>query len=150
MNKLTNAVAKITQTVFSKFIDRGGILRDGEHILTAEQMASTTGGLPPLLWMTKSFIVDDYKLSFAKTLAFTADPEAYTGYSLELIEAEGSASPTLLGLSSFLRYEVVPDHLMEIDFSSLFRHFKEWCQENVSDFDAQEPDDGEFTPPELG
>lgn len=127
MNKIIHHLSDLTLHVFREFQNRQGVVRDGATILQPEQIGSTTGGLPAILWMTKEFF-DEYGLHGFPDLSFKADSQSQTGYIVEDIKIKSSASQGLLMLSDFLRKEVVPETVSELDLADLFANFREWAK----------------------
>jgi hypothetical protein len=130
MRHITPSLSKLSNAIFRDFVERGGVLRDGTKEIHPDLLSSQSGGLPALLWMTKEF-VDDYELGFP-ILEFLPDGQAYTGFALVEPRDVGSSASLLLKVSDFLRNEVVPVGVVDLDLGALFSNFKEWCEWNVS------------------
>jgi hypothetical protein len=147
MNKLTNAISAVVRQVFTDFSERGGIVENGEEMLTPDQIASEQGLLPLLIYLAKTYVADDLDLTFASVMDFVADPASYTGYRLARLETEGSASPTLLSMSTYLREVVVPEAVVGLDVSDSIAEFRAYCEANP--FEQLEPPGEQDQAPDL-
>lgn len=130
MDNLLNAANKVAMQVFSEYVERGGVIRDGARILSIDEAASTKGALTPLLWMMHEFITE-YEIE-CPTMVYSADPESMVGMAITGMEVSRSASPVLFMLSDFLRSEIVPETVKDFDVSLLFSNFKEWAAQQES------------------
>lgn len=129
MDKLLKAAVSVAEQVFKEFVNRGGVIRDGDRRLSAVQAASAQGALPPILWMLHEFIVE-YEIDFPQP-RYAVDPDALLGVSVVALEVSKSASPSVFMLADFLRNELVPQATNDVDLSVLFANFKGWAGENV-------------------
>lgn len=123
------AMESVGEQVFRDFAARGGIVRDDEVALGVEKVGSFKGGLTPLLWMARQFTLD-YQLDFPD-VAYFRDPAALTGVRAVCLTVEHSGASAVFSFADFLRNEIVPAHVQDLDLSLLLRSFKEWSLENV-------------------
>lgn len=136
MDKLMKAAASIAAQFFRDFDLRGGVVWDGEKKLSVEQACSYEGALTPILWMLREF-VEDYEIAFP-ALHYSPDQASITGLKLVGIEASRSASPAIFMLADFLRNELAPEEISDLDLSVLFTNFRTWAAENVLNQDGGE------------
>lgn len=129
MQNLLAAMESVGEQVFRDYAARGGIVRDDEVALGVEKVGSFNGGLTPLLWMARQFTLD-YQLDFPD-VAYFRDPAALTGVRAVCLTVEHSGASAVFSFADFLRNEIVPAHVQDLDLSLLLRSFKEWSLENV-------------------
>ena len=129
MDKILKAAASVAEQVFTEYAQRGGVIRDGDRVLSVSETASVKGVLVALLWMLREFI-DDYEIDFPVPV-YVADPDTLLGVSVESLDVSRSASPSIFMLSDFLRNEIVPQDVSNLDLSLLLANFREWAVQNV-------------------
>jgi len=138
MNPLLKGLASIAQRTASDFIERGGRIIVGDEELTPEDVASTLGGLGPLLWMTVEF-ANDYGLKFPFA-TYEEATNALAGYRVrEVVLGDLSASMALYTFSDFMRKELMSEQavVIELDLTTLFANFNEWCRTHLSTHPAK-------------
>ena len=146
MDKVLNAAQKVAAQVFSEFSQRGGVIRAGARVLSSEQAASPVGALPPLLYMLREF-VEDYEMEFPVPV-FRAQAQALTGVEVTALKTAGSASPAIFMLADFLRNELVPAEVHDLDLAQLLENFYGWAHDQVPGYQQPAPHAPQQTEPE--
>lgn len=136
MDKLMQAMELVAAQAMADFCRRGGVIRDGDRQITVEEAASFRGALTPIVWMLGEF-AGDYGLDFPG-LTFAGDKEAMVGVVVVELGVSRSASPTVFTLADFIRNELTPESILDLDLSILFANFKDWAAQNVPGYDGPE------------
>ncbi|CAE6794693.1 hypothetical protein R70006_05016 [Paraburkholderia domus] len=128
MEKLTQQLSRLAERVATDFEGRGGKLLNNGDDLKPARLAAADGGLGPLLWMASEFLAD-FEMPFGN-IGFQRDEDALTGFSLTAIWSDAPAGVEVMTLAftDFLRNEVLPEGLAEVDLGQLFSNFNEWCE----------------------
>lgn len=129
MDKLMQAMELVAAQAMADFCRRGGVIRDGERQLSVEEAATFRGALTPIVWMLGEF-AEDYGLDFP-ALTFRSDQDAMTGAVLVEMGVSRSASPTVFTLADFIRNELTPELVLDLDLSILIANFKDWAALNI-------------------
>lgn len=130
MERLLQTVSEIARVVAAEFVDRGGRITGAGEDLTPDDFADVKGALGPVFWMAGEFF-RDFQAPFPFA-TYESAANALPGYRVcEIPLREHNGALTLYMFSDFLRKELLVEQRAEIDLSSLFESFREWCDHNV-------------------
>jgi len=129
MQKLLYSLTQIGAEVMTQYAARGGVIRFGESIVSQEVMSSLPGMLTPMLWMAAQFS-RDFQVEFPE-VRYSRSSTGLTGFSATEVTPINSGAVSVFAFADFLRNELVPVHVADLDMTPMVRAFKEWAHENV-------------------
>lgn len=129
MDKLKTALSNLLSKIFSDYQHGGGVIKIANVDVDPDVASGSAGAAPALVWLAEKFYAD-YQIEFP-AITYKPDAAAQTGFSIDRIDITGSPSAFLLLMTSFLRDEVFPANVVEVELDVLLDDFSKWCHENV-------------------